>query len=707
MKKVLVTSALPYVNNVPHLGNIIGCVLSADVFARHSRLKGRETLFICGSDEHGTATETKAKALEISPRELCDQFYAKHKDIYEWFSISFDHFGRTSDPLHHKITQDLFKKVKENGFITEKTTVQPYSMKSEMFLADRYIQGTCPHCGFEEAKGDQCDGCGKLLTPQELIHPTNLLDGTAPEFRETTHFFLSLDALSPTLQEWVAKTQDSWTENAQKTTKAWFDRGLEPRAITRDLKWGIAVPEEGYEDKVFYVWFDAPIGYISITKQLLGDAYALWWYEPDQVELYQFMAKDNIPFHSILFPAILLASKEDVLLPTHIISTEYLQYEQQKFSKSRNIGVFGDQAKESGIPSDVYRYTLLFYRPESSDTQFSWKGLQERLNNELVANVGNFVHRTLTFLQRFFQGEVISFTLREDQQEFYTSWVTQSKKILAHLDKNEQRDALSACMKLSSMGNQYFQESQPWKTRTEDEQRAKEDLSFLVFLVKDIAIHLQPFLPVSAKAIFNQLSLEEQTYKQLGKLLQAYTISQEPSVLFTKLEDEQRELFEQKHGGTMELKETDIQLRVGKIIEVQKHPKADKLFIEKVDLGDKVIQIVSGLIGHYTEEELLGKHIVVVANLKPAKLRGELSEGMLLAAEEGDTVGLVLAPQAKPGERVRTVKQGTAKEELTFEEFMQFKFEVKDREVLLNNEKLSAKDSNLVVDKDITNGSVR
>ena len=763
-KKVLITSALPYVNNVPHLGNIIGAVLSADVFARFCRNKDLETLYICGSDEHGTATETKAKQANLSPKELCDKYYLLHKEIYEWFNISFDIFGRTSKDNHKKITRDIFNKVLENGFIVEDKIIQPYSVKSEMFLADRFIEGTCPYCSYESARGDQCDGCGKLLNPHELINPRSSIDGSKPEFRETEHLFLDLEKLQPYLEKWVDKQskKGNWTQNTIRTTKAWFKEGLKKRAITRDLKWGIQIPESAfngrYKDKVFYVWFDAPIGYISITEQLLGEKYKEWWLNPDNVNLYQFMGKDNIPFHSIIFPATLMASnkelsidnpKSEFTLVNHINSTEYLNYEHTKFSKSRNIGVFGNNAKESGIPSDVFRYVLMFYRPENADTQFTWKSLQERLNNELVANFGNFVNRTLSFTNKFLDNKIVAIhesDLNEEEKQFHNSYSEEIKEFVKLLEHVKLRDALSQFMKISSLGNIYFQDNAPWKTKTTNRNKCERDLSLLANLVKDLAIMIEPYMPSISKNIFKQLNMGVKKYSDLGKLsLESHDINQ-AEILFNKLDDKEIEILKKKYSGEQDnnksstdskknnqnnknsskkesnnknnskkekenidpLKCFDVDLRVGKVLEVTKHPKADKLYIEKVDLGDdEIIEIVSGLVPHYSIEEFTGKNIIIVKNLKPVKLRGVLSKGMLLAAEDDKgVVGLILAPNAKPGERVRTEDLGPAKEEISFEEFMTLTFSAKDGKVFLNNKKLQAKDSQLIIDKNIKNGII-
>lgn len=721
-EKILITSALPYVNNVPHLGNMIGAVLSADVFARFCRLTGKETLFICGADEHGTATETKAKQENISPKKLCDRFYALHKEIYEWFGISFDNFGRTSEKNHHDFVQELLLHVFENDYLEEKTLTQPYSVQSQMFLADRFIVGTCPHCQYEDARGDQCDSCGKLLTPQELLEPRSALDNTTPEFRETTHLFLRLDKLQPQLEAWVQKQQEQgfWTENTKRTTQAWFTEKLQPRAITRDLKWGIPVPEsilEGrFKDKVVYVWFDAPLGYISLTEQLLGTKARDWWTDKN-TKLYQFMGKDNIPFHSIIFPATLLAARtastDDFILPYHINATEYLNYENTKFSKSRGVGVFGDQARDTGIPADVWRYTLLFYRPEQGDTQFTWKGLQERLNNELIANFGNFVNRTLSFTARFFESTIESLQeadLSDVQREFLVQWKESLATYKVLFEQVRLREALMQLMKMSSMCNTYFQQAQPWKTRTTAPETAQKDIAFLNHLVKDLAIISEPFLPHISKEIFSQLGIEPRLWDDFGKLSIGKHVIATPKTLFSKLEDEDVEQLQQRFAGASASRgprTSDLDLRVGKIIEIIKHPKADKLYIEKVDLGDKVLQIVSGLVPYYTEEELLGKHIVVVNNLKPAKLRGELSEGMLLAAEDREgNVAVVTAPNAKLGERVRSEKQGAPKKELSFEDFTQYNFLAKKGQVFINDEKLAAKNSQLVIDKGILDGNV-
>lgn len=396
---ILITSALPYVNNVPHLGNIIGSVLSADVFSRYSKARGNPTLFVCGTDEYGTATETKAIEEGVTPQELCDKYYKLHKEVYDWFEIAFDHFGRTPTQEQTDIAQDIFTKLHQNGFLKEETTTQPYCEKHKGFLADRFVEGECPFCGYGDARGDQCDKCGHLLDPFDLINPKCKLDGTTPVAKKTKHTFILLDKLQPAVEKWSKESHEKghWSENGINITNAWLKEGLKPRGITRDLKWGTAVPLPGYEDKVMYVWFDACIGYVSITATYTKQ-WEKWWRNPEQVKLYQFMGKDNVPFHTVVFPCSQLGTKEKWTMLNHISTTEYLNYERGKFSKSRGIGVFGSSAKETGISADVWRYFLLLRRPETSDTEFEWDGFIAANNNELVANFGNFVNRILKFV---------------------------------------------------------------------------------------------------------------------------------------------------------------------------------------------------------------------------------------------------------------------------------------------------------------------
>ena len=407
-RNVLVTSALPYVNNVPHLGNIIGCVLSADVYARFCRARGYNCIYICGTDEYGTATETKALEEGLSCQDICDKYYAIHKDVYDWFDISFDKFGRTPTRYQTEIGQESFAELQRNGYLVEQTMEQLYSEALQKFLADRFVIGTCPKCRYEDARGDQCDACGALLNPTELIDPRCKVTGTTPVVRETRHIFLDLPKLSNSLQSYIEKTSShgGWSPNCMNVTKAWMDQGLKVRCITRDLKWGTPVPLDGFENKVFYVWFDAPIGYVSITASYCGDSWRAWWIpseyygkdEAPEVELVQFMGKDNVPFHTVIFPATQIGTGRPWTMMRSISVTEYLNYEDGKFSKSRGVGVFGNDAKDTGIAVDVWRYYLLAVRPESQDAAFQWDDFAAKNNAELNDNLGNFINRTLKFI---------------------------------------------------------------------------------------------------------------------------------------------------------------------------------------------------------------------------------------------------------------------------------------------------------------------
>lgn len=704
--KVLITSALPYVNNIPHMGNIVGSVLSADVFARYNRSQGNTVLYICGTDEHGTATETRALEEGLTPRQICDKYYAIHKQVYEWFNISFDYFGRTSEENHKEITQDLFLQLNENGYITQQEVEQTYCEKDQRFLADRFVEGECPHCHFGNARGDQCDNCGKLLEPHELINPKCKICGTAPTRKKSTHLFLDLAKLQPQLEEWINEQapKGEWTHNALTTTQAWLHRGLEPRAITRDLSWGVPVPLKGFEHKVFYVWFDAPIGYISITGQA-GVDWREWWQDPDGVRLYQFMGKDNIPFHTILFPATLLGTGKRWTMLHHISTTEYLQHEDGKFSKSRKTGLFGDDAIQTGLPADVYRYYLLINRPETSDTLFAWKDLQEKLNKELLANLGNLVNRTLVFIKNYQESTVHETVLDETSANFWQYIVEEEIQITDDLEHTRIKEALRRIMQLSTRGNQYFQEQQPWKTRTEDPESCRRALFILANLIKDLAILLEPFLPTTSKNIFNQLGMQE-TWKDLGNLsLKNHTIG-EPQVLFVKLEDKQLAAIKEKlKGKTVNAEpKKPLQLKVGRIVEVNKHPDATKLYVEHVDFGGEMRTVVSGLASHYREDDLRGKTAIFITNLAPANLRGVQSQGMILAAQAEQVEVLFVDAEAGTTVEIEGMASDTA--EITVDDFAKHTLEVIEHTVYCDGNKLLVS-GKPVMTKTIVSGKVK
>jgi methionyl-tRNA synthetase len=731
MERRLITAALPYVNNIPHLGNIIQD-LSGDAFARYCRLAGHETLYICGTDEYGTATETKALEEGVTPRALCDRYHAVHADIYRWFDISFDRFGRTSVPVHTEITQHIFTKLHENGYIIERTLQQPYCERCARFLADRYVLGTCPHCRYADARGDQCESCGKLLDPAELVDPRCSVCGARPVIRETRHLFIDLVKGLPRLRNWIegAAERGSWARNAVQMTYAWMRDGLKERCITRDLKWGIPVPLDGYRDKVFYVWFDAPIGYISITAEHTPE-WKRWWMAPKEVKLYQFVGKDNIPFHTVIFPSSLLGTGEDWTTLFHMSSTEYLNYEGGKFSKSRGVGVFGTDARETGIPVDVWRFYIFYNRPERSDFDFTWKDFQEKVNAELIGNLANLVNRTLQFVQRFYDGHLPA---GRPDPDFWKGVHAAEDAIGAHFERAELRDAFRDAFALSSIGNKRFQDGEPWKGVKENPEATADLIWNLVYLVRDLAVLVSPFLPGTADRIARMLGVDRLRWADLGKLEGLGALGR-LELLFSRLEDVQVVALRGRFSGTQADRASAaaapqagpapvpkpapkpptpplppaeaaakfrqvVDLRVAKIVEVARHPKADKLYVETVDLGTERRQIVSGLVPYYKEEELVGHCIVLVANLKPAKLRGVESNGMLLAAQpdgpEGapaETVEVLFVDHATPGDRV--VLEGTdpavpaPADRIDVDTFFTMPIRVEDATVLVGGQRLT------------------
>lgn len=558
-RNILVTSALPYVNNVPHLGNIIGCVLSADVFARYSRLSGENVLYICGTDEYGTATETKAISEGLTPQQICDKYHALHDQVYKWFNISFDYFGRTTTENQTKIAQDIFWKLENNKKIIQESVDQLYCEKCERFLADRFVEGVChyPGCGYEDARGDQCDGCGKLINATELTKPRCKLCSNTPIIKSSNHLFIDLPKIEEDLKTWIKKASPQWTTNAKAICETWLRDGLKPRCITRDLKWGTAVPKEGFKDKVFYVWFDAPIGYVSMTATYTSE-WEKWWKNPNQVQYYEFMAKDNVPFHSVVFPSCQIGTGEDWTKVTHLIATEYLNYEEGKFSKSRGIGVFGDQAKDTGIPSDIWRFYLLYVRPESNDTAFSWTDLQTKNNSELLNNLGNFVNRALKFVYQFYKGIIPEAEPNQDDFILMAGVTRELQRYHSSLSVNLQRDGLKHILAMTRLGNQYIQDNEPFKLikpdRTPEEQkRGATVIAIAVNVVALVALALEPYMPETSKRIFTTINLPSleniQLPRNFTQLIPAkHTISQ-PEPLIRKITDEEIEGLKAKFAG--------------------------------------------------------------------------------------------------------------------------------------------------------------
>ena len=697
MKKRLVTSALPYVNNIPHLGNLTQ-VLSADVFARFCRSRGIETLYICGTDEYGTASETRALQEGVTPRELCDHYHKIHRDIYKWFNISFDYFGRTSTPKQTEIVQHIFNEIDRNGYITEREIQQLYCPKCGRFLADRYVQGTCPKCGSQGARGDQCDACQSLLDPTELIEPHCSVCGTTPVLKSTRHLYIDLPKALPLLKSWMEKASVDgfWSRNAVQVTTSWIRDGLKERCITRDLKWGIPVPRPGFEDKVFYVWFDAPIGYISITANAVED-WKYWWQDPENTELFQFIGKDNIPFHTVIFPSSLLASGEKWTMLHHMSSTEYLTYEGGKFSKSLGVGVFGNDVQETGIPADVWRFYMFYNRPEKSDFNFSWDDFQDKVNGELIGNLSNLVNRTLTFVKRFYDGKVPEAPVDE---ALMAEMRRREDEIAELLDHAEERDAIRAIFALCDEGNRAFQAGEPWKARNEDPQKAASLLRTLCYMIRDIAVMIEPYMPSTAEKIFSFFEEGRKwTWQDLGRYDDIVRVG-EVSLLFTKLdkdrvgelkaryagrqeerEEKKEKEKEKKMNNTNQAPENEsiahqferrVTLRVARISQVEKHPNGDLLYILHLDDGSEEGRtIVSSIVPYYKAEELEGRNIVVVANLKPANFRGVKSCGMLLAASDPDapehtTCEVLFADDIPAGTVLSVADQGEVEKVTTY-----------------------------------------
>ncbi|KAK0552033.1 methionine--tRNA ligase mes1 [Tilletia horrida] len=573
-KNILITSALPYVNNHPHLGNIIGSTLSADVYARFSRTRNRNTLYICGTDEYGTATETKALEDGVTPQELCDKYHALHRKAYTWFEIGFDHFGRTTTPQQTVIAQDIFLKLNENGFLQEKAVTQLYCEKDQRFLADRYVEGICPKCGYDDARGDQCDKCGQLLDAVDLIKPRCKTCSSTPVIRESKHMYILIDNLQPTTEKWArqAMADGHWSLNGRQITEHWFKEGLRPFSLTRDLKWGVPVPLAGMEGKVFYVWFDAPIGYPSITANYTED-WEKWWKNPENVKLYQFMGKDNVRFHTVIFPSCLLGTKQPWTMLDSISTTEYLQYEGGKFSKSRNVGVFGDKAAEVGVSPSVWRYYLLINRPETADSQFVWHDFVQRNNSELVANVGNFVNRVLSFTKKY-DYLVPDFPTNEAHEHGlelekplegasgpYDGFVKEVNSILAQyvdaMDSVKLRAGLQLAMAVSGRGNLFLSEQRLDNALYANE-RAKCDLTLLlaINLIYTLTPLLHPFMPSTSAAILEQLNAPPTALPDDGKpprfgiyLLPGHKLGT-PAHLFKRIDEKMVDVWRAQFGGT-------------------------------------------------------------------------------------------------------------------------------------------------------------
>lgn len=673
-KRTLVTAALPYANGGVHIGHLAGVYVPADIYVRYLRLRGRDVLFICGSDEHGVPITIRAKKEGVTPQDVCDRYHKLIKESFEKFGISFSIYSRTTSDVHAKTATEFFEKLYEKGEFIEQESEQYFDEEAKTFLADRYIKGECPHCGNPDAYGDQCEKCGKDLSPTELINPHSTISGSKPVLRTTKHWYLPLDKAQPWLEKWILADHSDWRSNVVGQCKSWFDMGLKPRAVTRDLDWGIPVPVEGAEGKVMYVWFDAPIGYISNTRELLPNDWEKWWKSQD-TRLVHFIGKDNIVFHCIVFPAMLKA-EGSYILPDNVPANEFLNLEDDKISTSRNWAVWlHEYVEEFPGKQDVLRYVLTANAPETKDNNFTWKDFQARNNNELVAVYGNFVNRALVLTQKYFGGKVPPCgELTEQDKEIIAEFRDVKTKVEELLEKFRFRDAQKEAMNLARIGNKYLADSEPWKVFKTDPKRVETILNLSLQLVANLAIAFEPFLPFSSEKLRSMINMPDLKWNNLGQtdLLVAGHELNKPELLFEKIEDEVVEAQIKKLEETKKANEAanykaapiradvDIEefskmdLRVGTVLECEKVPKADKLLRFLIDDGLEKRQILSGIAKYYKPEELLGKQVVFIANLPARKLRGLDSQGMILSAvnNDGSLSVITVDRPVKPGSEV-------------------------------------------------------
>lgn len=673
-KRTLVTAALPYANGGVHIGHLAGVYVPADIYVRYLRLRGRDVLFICGSDEHGVPITIRAKKEGVTPQDVCDRYHKLIKESFEKFGISFSIYSRTTSDVHAKTATEFFEKLYKKGEFIEQESEQYFDEEAKTFLADRYIKGECPHCGNPDAYGDQCEKCGKDLSPTELINPHSTISGSKPVLRTTKHWYLPLDKAQPWLEKWILADHSDWRSNVVGQCKSWFDMGLKPRAVTRDLDWGIPVPVEGAEGKVMYVWFDAPIGYISNTRELLPNDWEKWWKSQD-TRLVHFIGKDNIVFHCIVFPAMLKA-EGSYILPDNVPANEFLNLEDDKISTSRNWAVWlHEYVEEFPGKQDVLRYVLTANAPETKDNNFTWKDFQARNNNELVAVYGNFVNRALVLTQKYFGGKVPPCgELTEQDKEIIAEFRDVKAKVEELLEKFRFRDAQKEAMNLARIGNKYLADSEPWKVFKTDPKRVETILNLSLQLVANLAIAFEPFLPFSSEKLRNMINMSDLKWDNLGQtdLLVAGHELNKPELLFEKIEDEVveaqiKKLEETKKANEaanykaapiradVDIKEfSKMDLRVGTVLECEKVPKADKLLRFLIDDGLEKRQILSGIAKYYKPEELLGKQVVFIANLPARKLRGLDSQGMILSAvnNDGSLSVITVDRPVKPGSEV-------------------------------------------------------
>ncbi|MCT4624438.1 MAG: methionine--tRNA ligase [Schleiferiaceae bacterium] len=649
-KRYTVTAALPYANGPVHIGHLAGCYLPADIYVRYLRLRGKDVRFVCGSDEHGVPITIKAKKEGVTPQDIVDRYHGMMKNAFADFGIDFDIYSRTSSKVHHENASEFFKTLYEKGALVERETQQYYDAEAKQFLADRYITGTCPNCSHDGAYGDQCENCGTSLSPTDLINPKSALSGAIPELKGTKNWFLPLDKLSPKLRAYLDEHKD-WKSNVYGQCKSWLDSGdgLQPRAMTRDLDWGVPVPVEGGEGKVLYVWFDAPIGYISATRELEGENWEQWW-KDEETKLVHFIGKDNIVFHCIIFPAMLM-EHGGYVLADNVPANEFLNLEGDKISTSRNWAVWLHEYLED-FPGkqDVLRYALGSTMPETKDNDFTWKDFQARNNNELVAILGNFVNRVMVLNKKYYDGVLPEgVTLSDEDKSTLAGIKIYADRVSKGIENYKFRDALAEFMNLARLGNKYLAEQEPWKLVKTDAERTKTVMFTASQIAASLAVLAQPFLPHTAEKLKSFLAIDELEWSLLDQeliLKEGHSLG-EFGILFDKIEDKEVDAQIEKLEATKnadpdyesvkeEIQFDDFQkidLRVGTIIEAVKVPKAKKLLNLTIDLGFETRTILSGIAEHYTAEEIVGKKVTVVANLAPRKMRGIESQGMILMGE--------------------------------------------------------------------------
>jgi methionyl-tRNA synthetase len=665
-KRTLITSALPYANGPVHIGHLAGVYVPADIYARYLRLKGEDVILIGGSDEHGVPITLKAKNEGVTPQDIVDKYHNIIKDSFTRFGISFDIYSRTSSPVHHETASEIFKTLYENGKFVEQTSEQYYDEENKQFLADRYITGTCPKCSFEKAYGDQCESCGTSLSPTELINPKSMISGNTPVLKETKHWYLPLDQYEGWLKEWILEGHKEWKPNVYGQCKSWIDSGLQPRAVTRDLSWGVPVPVEGAEGKVLYVWFDAPIGYISATKELTPD-WEKYWKDPAS-KLVHFIGKDNIVFHCIIFPSMLKA-EGSYILPDNVPANEFLNLEGDKISTSRNWAVWlHEYLDEFPGKEDVLKYTLTANAPETKDNDFTWKDFQARNNNELVAVLGNFVNRALVLTQKYYNGVVPALGETNTVDQAALAEIGKLKaEVEKSLDNYRFREALKLAMDLARLGNKYLADEEPWKVIKTDPERVKTVMNICLQITANLTIMLEPFLPFSMEKLRGFIRLEKLDWSELGRtdLLTAGHQTNKPELLFGKIEDATIEAQVQKLLDTKKANEAaaavakparencsfddfmKMDIRTGTILEAEQVAKTKKLMKLLVDTGIDKRTVVSGIAEYYKPEEIIGRQVSILVNLEPRKLRGIESQGMILMAEDADGTLKFVSPETK------------------------------------------------------------